>query len=183
VAYDAATETVMILLLSGFVIGVPVALIHGLSTATPEERHVMELSPSGEGIFWLEANTDASVPGLLRLMREALDRSEAEPGRGGVDEASARIIGRMVAPPDLEERPIGPRITRSYEQFVRDAQATSQRLRRFREAQTQAEAHRTFRQYEESHLGFSVVRRLLQLLKRKSPGAAAPGLSSFGVSW
>ena len=105
--YDAESETVMVVLHSGFIVGFPVSLIQGLSEATPVQRSDIEVTPGGEGVLWPQANTDASVAGLMRVMMETLAMQQ-EPWRGTPEQPAPRIVGRVVNPEHVEPQVINP---------------------------------------------------------------------------
>ncbi len=64
--YDVASERVVVRLQSDVEVTVPVQSIQGLAGARVEDLSVIEISPSGLGLYWPTLDADLYVPALLR---------------------------------------------------------------------------------------------------------------------
>lgn len=95
VQYDSNHETVFVQLTNGLVVGFPVTSLPPLAAASQVQRARLELSPSGAIILWPELDLDVSVPGIVHLVKETLDESEAEPWRGVSAGEGPRIVGHV----------------------------------------------------------------------------------------
>ena len=64
--YDAASERVVVRLQYDVEVTVPLQSVHGLVGASVEDLPVIEISPSGLGLYWPKLDADLYVPALLR---------------------------------------------------------------------------------------------------------------------
>ncbi len=77
VRYDVTAARILLELSNGYLLGVPIATLPDLATATPQQLAQMEISPQG-GVLRVPAlDADYSVPGLVFAM------SASEIGRRG----------------------------------------------------------------------------------------------------
>lgn len=63
--YNDEDDTMRIVLTSGVRVDIPVAMIQGLAEAPRADRHRVEVSGIGHGLYWPTLDLDLSVPELL----------------------------------------------------------------------------------------------------------------------
>ena len=91
--YDRRGGRVMITLNNGAVVGLPLSVLPGLESATPEQLRKIEVEAGGYGLRVASLDADISVPALLAdqlgsvVMRRAVARASAS-------RASGRLGGR-----------------------------------------------------------------------------------------
>lgn len=64
--YDQASNRLVIELLNEVSLAIPIHLLQGLQSASPEEIAKVEITPSGYGLHWEKLNADFSVPALMQ---------------------------------------------------------------------------------------------------------------------
>jgi hypothetical protein len=99
--YDALTGRVVIELDSGLEIGFRPQQAQGLEAATPAELGEIELSPSGQGLYFPALDADLYLPALLEGFLGSKAWMAARMGQAGgrattqAKQAAARANGRL----------------------------------------------------------------------------------------
>ncbi len=99
--YEATTGRVVIELDSGLEIGFRPQQAQGLETATPEDLSEIEISPSGQGLYFPSIDADLYLPALLEGFLGSKTWMAARMGEVGgrattqAKQAAARANGRL----------------------------------------------------------------------------------------
>lgn len=98
--YDAAADRIIICLDTGMDLVFPPSLAEGLAGAGPADLSLIEISPSGQGLYWPALDADLHVPSLLQGFFGSPAWMAAQMGRKGgaarseTKAATARANGR-----------------------------------------------------------------------------------------
>lgn len=104
VKFDKKSNRIIVDLKSGISFMFPVYLAQGLSEATPVDLKKVEITPSGQGLYWPLLDVDLSIPYLLQGFfgtKEWMRKIFSEMGQVGgsrktpVKAESSRINGRL----------------------------------------------------------------------------------------
>lgn len=99
--YDAKAGRVVVELASGLEIGFRPQQAQGLETATPDELYVIEITPSGQGLYFPALDVDLYLPALLEGYLGSKAWMGARMGQAGgratsgAKQAAARANGRL----------------------------------------------------------------------------------------